>query len=420
VRVTEFFLGMPSRIKISHRSKRYGTEFGVTPILIGGYNRICGMEGQGSPRAAEVLDCVQRRGVVSVGEVADELGMDDKTAYGDLELLFDWGSVQALEPLALLGDEALADALYATLARDGADRCAYDREHDFSLEGTTADGEPHPVEDVEAFFEEERAHTYEGKGLIARLLIILAGPFVNILLSFVVVTGIMYASSYEAIVDTNVLGGVDEGGLAWQAGIRAGDALVDVDGTPCETWGDVYDALDAALATQEPFEVTYERDGQRTTTQIAIPEGGADMIGVMATVEEVRPTLGEAALSALNYGRMVAQTISRLFVPRHTVEVLSQSSSVVGISVMASEAVHNGIEDVFALIAAVSMSLGFMNLLPLLPLDGGRIVLELIQAIIRRPVPNKVQAYASYAGLLIFLAIFVFALHNDILRIFAL
>ena len=44
VRVSEFFLGMPSRLRLSFKSRRMGTEFGITPILLGGYNRICGME----------------------------------------------------------------------------------------------------------------------------------------------------------------------------------------------------------------------------------------------------------------------------------------------------------------------------------------------------------------------------------------
>ena len=45
VRVTEFFLGMPFRYKLSYKSASHGTEIGVTPLLLGGYTRICGMEG---------------------------------------------------------------------------------------------------------------------------------------------------------------------------------------------------------------------------------------------------------------------------------------------------------------------------------------------------------------------------------------
>ena len=44
VRVTEFYLGLPCRLKLFHKSRSHGTEVGVTPILLGGYNRICGME----------------------------------------------------------------------------------------------------------------------------------------------------------------------------------------------------------------------------------------------------------------------------------------------------------------------------------------------------------------------------------------
>ena len=68
VRVTEFYLGMPCRKRLFRKSRAYGTEFGVTPILLGGYNRICGMEGEHDDRLADCLDLVQRRGRVTIAE----------------------------------------------------------------------------------------------------------------------------------------------------------------------------------------------------------------------------------------------------------------------------------------------------------------------------------------------------------------
>jgi len=65
-RVTEFFLGMPCRVRLSHKSEKYGTEVGVTPILLGGYTRICGMEGDDNPLLAPALGSVTRRGRASV------------------------------------------------------------------------------------------------------------------------------------------------------------------------------------------------------------------------------------------------------------------------------------------------------------------------------------------------------------------
>ena len=97
--------------------------------------------------------------------------------------------------------------------------------------------------------------------------------------------------------------------------------------------------------------------------------------------------------------------------------VLNQSSSVVGISVMASRAAQSGATDLIMIIAMISMSLGFMNLLPIPPLDGGKILIEIIQVIIGRPLSVKTQNILTYIGLAFFLFIFVVALKNDIFRL---
>ena len=76
MRATEFFLGMPCHIKLSRKSKKRGTEFGVTPLLLGGYTRICGMEGAEDELLAPCLALVQERGRVSAADVATELEID--------------------------------------------------------------------------------------------------------------------------------------------------------------------------------------------------------------------------------------------------------------------------------------------------------------------------------------------------------
>jgi regulator of sigma E protease len=85
---------------------------------------------------------------------------------------------------------------------------------------------------------------------------------------------------------------------------------------------------------------------------------------------------------------------------------------------MASEAANSSLLDVIALLAAVSMSLGFMNLLPIPPLDGGKIVVETIQAILHRTLSTKAQVAISYVGVAFFVFVFVVVLRNDIMRFF--
>ena len=108
--------------------------------------------------------------------------------------------------------------------------------------------------------------------------------------------------------------------------------------------------------------------------------------------------------------------VAQLFQPAHTAEVVSQSTSIVGISVMASQAAQTGVESFLLLMAAISLSLGIMNLIPIPPLDGGKLLIELVQLVIRRDISPRVQGYLSYLGLALALVLFFAVLRQDILR----
>ena len=97
-------------------------------------------------------------------------------------------------------------------------------------------------------------------------------------------------------------------------------------------------------------------------------------------------------------------------------EVPEQSSSILGISGMASEAASTGPFTLMVFAAAVSMSLGFMNLLPIPPFDGGKILIEIIQLVLRRPLSARTQGWLSYLGLAFIVFVFVVVLKNDVVR----
>ena len=94
VRVTEFYLGMPCRHHLARKSRTYGTEFGVTPILLGGYTRICGMEGTHDDLLPDCFGIVQREGRVLASDVAAELDVDAERAYDMLATLADWAAIR--------------------------------------------------------------------------------------------------------------------------------------------------------------------------------------------------------------------------------------------------------------------------------------------------------------------------------------
>ncbi|MBQ1841215.1 MAG: site-2 protease family protein, partial [Atopobiaceae bacterium] len=94
MRVTEFFLGLPSRYRLSFKSKKIGTEFGITPFLLGGYNRICGMDGEYDDLLAPALAIVQDSGRISVQDLASHLSIEREHAYELLAVLVDMGSIR--------------------------------------------------------------------------------------------------------------------------------------------------------------------------------------------------------------------------------------------------------------------------------------------------------------------------------------
>lgn len=419
MRVTEFYLGMPCRHHLARKSRTYGTEFGVTPILLGGYTRICGMEGTHDELLPACFGMVQREGRVLATDVAAELGVDADRAYDMLATLADWAAIRPYYD-AEKGEapsQATLPEAFETLRRDANMLTEYDRGHDFSLPGTTEAGAPRPLEDPAKALECEKSRTYLGKGFLKRVFTLLAGPLVNVVLAFLVVTASLSLVGVEVAVNSNRLGAVTRGSAAQAAGLRAGDVVTSVGGRSCGDWNTLASAIDAALKTGEDFKVTYERGG--SSHEAVVRTGGKRLgaLGVEALTRRVRLSLADAAYSAVRYGQEVAGFAVRLIMPQHTMETLGSASSVVGISAAASQAASSGVNDLLLFIAMVSMSLGFMNLLPIPPLDGGKILIEIVQLVIRRQLSVRVQAYISYVGLAFFLFIFVFALKNDVVRL---
>ncbi|MCI1665332.1 MAG: M50 family metallopeptidase [Atopobiaceae bacterium] len=419
MRVTEFFLGMPCRFKLSRRSERYGTEYGVTPILLGGYNRICGMEGDEGARMGDVLLCVMRRGRASVSEVAAELGMEEEDVLSCLVTLSDWASVEPYydpEKGEKPGQRYYPES-FQTVRRDGSLLTAYDRDHDFDDGHTTDVAEPREASvGADELIAAERSHTYQGAGFWKRFLMLVAGAFVNIACGFILVVGVLMISGVSVNSGTNSISSVVDGSVAANAGLQGGDTITVVDGTEVADWQSLVDALDGPLASGTDFQITFVRDGRDITTTVELGGNVPDQFGIYAQTERVHLGLVSAVSYTSSYIGTVCSYVVQLLMPEHTQEILDSSTSIVGISVMASQAAAAGLDELCLFTAAISLSLGFMNLLPIPPLDGGKMLIEVIQAVTRRKIPARVQNIISYIGLALFMLLFVYMLRQDVFR----
>jgi len=133
-------------------------------------------------------------------------------------------------------------------------------------------------------------------------------------------------------------------------------------------------------------------------------------------VEHFRLSVFDSITRGFQMIGMVFVAVAGLFNPATAAETVSQSTSVVGMAVMSKSFADAGLLNFVFFIALISISLGIMNLIPIPPLDGGRIVVEIFQKITGKRVPVKVMNYLSMIGLLLILLLVAVLVSQDIQR----
>lgn len=267
---------------------------------------------------------------------------------------------------------------------------------------------------------------FESKPLYKRLVIMLAGVFMNVVLALIVSIGVFawYGKGYlPAVVDTVV---ADK--PAALAGMQVGDSIVVADGRAVTKWDDVLEIVSAAPERQIAVEVV--RGGAHQTLLITpeaqdvpVPPIGETQrvgrigVGPRATVAREDVGLGEATVAGWdatwNMAGSVLNVLGGLFRGSVSVTQLGGPLEIARSSVVAAE---SGLENVWALIAFLSINLAVLNLLPIPLLDGGQILLQLVEGAWRRPLPAMVKEWYARIGLFAILLLFVTVTFNDLKR----
>jgi regulator of sigma E protease len=385
LRVKEFMLGLPGP-NIGFTFK--GTKFGVTPFLLGGYALIAGEGGnRENTHLAAALSYLGERGTLS----EEEARAAEKTLGYNLEEALDvldaWGTIKR--------SKVNGRYLYQMLATKEA-----------------ALGKPRPVPNAAAHIAAEHKLTFNAAPWYQRIIILAAGVIFNLLFAIIVLTAVQMAVGTQ--VSTTTLVEIVADSPAAQAGLQPGDTIIAFEEEPIDSWVQLQEMIGAS-GPGAKVTVTAERNGSTKayTATLANSDGRA-LLGVVPATEKVPIAFTDALGTSVSFIGIVATAIVKLFNPATFSEVVSQSSSVVGVSFMARDAAESGFMSFIVLAAALSISIGLMNLLPFPPLDGGRIVVETIERITRRRIPAQVINGISVTAWVLLIMLFLFVTGQDI------
>lgn len=268
---------------------------------------------------------------------------------------------------------------------------------------------------------EEIPRAFTSKSLPARMAVIVAGPLSNYLLAIVLICG-AYVAGWPVLVSD--VGKVIDGTPAMEAGFKAGDQVVAVNGAPVWRWEDMRTII--AKSAGQKLTVTVERDGGRTDLTVTPKlSDQKDMLGEEVGQIGVAPsgkTVRLAFAAALTEGvrftwhltELVVVTLVKLVKLEISAKALSGPITIVQAS---GESLKAGAFSFILLMSYISINLAIINLLPVPILDGGHLLFFMIEAVIRRPVTGKVREVAVQFGLLFIAFLFALVIYNDISRI---
>jgi regulator of sigma E protease len=282
--------------------------------------------------------------------------------------------------------------------------------------------------DQEVLSPEDQKRSFLTQPVWKRIAIVLAGPVFNFLLAIIIFAVIFMAG---IPVYTSVIGEVQKDSAAFKAGLKAGDAVVAIDGKNVSRWDDM--SVIISESQGKTLTLTVTRDGQNqelkvTPTKVQDKDiFGEEIdlyrIGIMRSSQTVieRQNPLEACWSSLKQTWFFVKVTLISFV-KLVEGVISPSKSLGGpifIAQLAGAAVKKGLLDFVYFMAVLSVNLAILNLLPIPVLDGGHLMFYGIEMIIGRPVSLKWREMAQQIGfvLLILLMIFVFMLDIDRLNI---
>lgn len=298
--------------------------------------------------------------------------------------------------------------------------------NDFSIRAFPIGGFVNMVGEYDEEIPEE--HQYKiplnERAVWKRILIVIAGPFMNILLAYVVMIALV--SSGNAIGSTTVSAFAD-GSMSDKYGLQVNDEIVRVNGKKVHCFNDVsYKIMSDGI---EPIDIVVIRNGEEITLKnvefhTIKEEGivfGARDFAVYTKEMTVGNVMKEAFWQASSTIYMTVDSLVDTFTGRYGIDAVGGPVAVgseINQTIKQSDGFVETMQNLGTLVVMISVSLGIFNLLPIPVLDGGRLLFYVIEAIRRKPINPKHEQAISAVFTVLLLALMFFVLMKDIAGLF--
>lgn len=282
---------------------------------------------------------------------------------------------------------------------------------------------------------------FSARPRLAQALTLVAGVAMNLLLAYVIISGMLLMGTPRALSESEaaiapdaalVVAGVLPGSPAEEAGLRPGDTILSIDGEAQDLSTADPKVFTEFIAVQEagaPLAIEIRREGE-TQTLTTSPE-----VGIIAGDPE-RPALGvsvatvgtvpvsllrapvEGAILTWEITKQTAVGLAEFFGSVFTLSAnLAQVSGPVGIAGAVGDAYDQGLTPLLTITALISINLALINLLPIPALDGGRLLFVIIESVIRRPMPSVFVQGVNLAGFAFLILLMVVITASDLFKI---
>ncbi|HEV6518362.1 TPA: RIP metalloprotease RseP [Streptococcus pneumoniae] len=258
---------------------------------------------------------------------------------------------------------------------------------------------------------------YQNATIWGKLITNFAGPMNNFILGVVVFWVLIFMQGGVRDVDTNQFHIMPQGALA-KVGVPETAQITKIGSHEVSNWESLIQAVETETKdkTAPTLDVTISEKGSDKQVTVTLEDSqGRYLLGVQPGVKSdfLSMFVGGFTTAADSALRILSALKNLIFQPD-----LNKLGGPVAIFKASSDAAKNGIENILYFLAMISINIGIFNLIPIPALDGGKIVLNILEAIRRKPLKQEIETYVTLAGVVIMVVLMIAVTWNDIMRLF--